>query len=78
MASQPPHQLRMCLSVTQTACSILEASGLAPATGILSVGSMHVPVPRSTGYVWPFLSLGGLSVVLKSQRRLVYDLCSNL
>ena len=33
----------------------------------------YTPVPRST-----FLSTGGLSMVLNSRRRLVYDLCSNL
>ena len=66
------------MSETQMAFSNLEAPGLAAATDILSIGSMHVPVPRSTGYIWPFLSSGGLLMVLKSQQRLVYGPYSNL
>ena len=68
----------MCLSIVRMACLDLEASGLAHATSILSAKSMHVPVPCFTGYVQLFFSLGGLSTVLKSQQRLVYDPCSNL
>ena len=67
----------MCLSIKQMACSNLEASELAPATGILTKVSMYIPVPGSTGYVRPFVSSGGMLMVLKSQQRLVHELCNN-
>ena len=59
-------------------CSSLEASGLAPATGILLIWSTRVPVLHSTGYVQLFLSSGALSLVLKPRQKLVNDPCSNL